>query len=513
MWKNSVLKELPIDPNENNVPRIVKNACFSKVKPTPVKNPKLVAVSKEALQLLDLNFKEKEIERYLSGNELILGCEPAAHCYCGYQFGVFAGQLGDGRAIYLGEKLNLKGERFELQLKGSGKTPYSRDGDGRAVLRSSIREFLCSEAMHYLGIPTTRASTLITSDTDVFRDIKYDGNQIKEKATIVSRIAPTFLRFGSFHITDDISGRKGPSSGNKEILTKLVEYIIKHYYSDITGSLEKKVLEFAKEISWRTAYLVALWQSVGFTHGVINTDNMSVVGVTIDYGPFGFLDAYDPNYISNASDTEGRYKFKNQPGICRWNLSRLFKSLLLIVPQLKDKFNEILDTFELQYHQLYLAKMRRKLGLFKELLEDYQLIKDLLNAMEKTSGDYTNIFRCLSRFTGKNQPVLKYILKQCKVEREEHEKIWSEWLNQYNNRLQLEDQTEERIKMMTSHNPRYILRNYLVQIAIEKAEQGDYSEINRLHELLQDPYDEKGRFQEYVYDQLPPGWASELCVT
>lgn len=282
--------------------------------------------------------------------------------------------------------------------------------------------------MHHLGVSTTRAGTLVTSDTDIVRDIKYDGNIIKEKASVVLRVAPSFLRFGSFQISDieDPYTRKcGPSYGNIQIVNDLLKYVIKHLYPDISAldkSFEIKILDFAKEITWRTIKMVVLWQSLGFTHGVLNTDNMSILGLFIDYGPFEFMDAYNPDYISNASDTEGRYKFKNQPGICKWNLEKLFDSVSLVFPNLQKEFDKILTNYSHQYHQLYLEKMRKKLGLFKELPEDYQLVKDLLDTMEKTSGDYTNIFRNLSQIKLSS----KSILKQCKVQNKEHEKIWSQ---------------------------------------------------------------------------------------
>ncbi|GFR27508.1 protein adenylyltransferase SelO-1, mitochondrial [Trichonephila clavata] len=309
-FDNLAISRLPMDPEERNYVRSVNAACFSKVMPTPVENPKLVAYSSSALSLLDLSVEESELEditEYFSGNKILHGSEPAAHCYCGHQFGYFSGQLGDGAAIYLGEVINARNERWEIQLKGAGLTPYSRTADGRKVLRSSVREFLCSEAMHFLGIPTTRAGTCITSDSKVIRDIFYDNHPKEEYCSIVLRIAPTFIRFGSFEIfktLDPITGRVGPSVGRYEILYSLLDYVIETFYPEIhvkSNDLIQKYSAFFEEVVLRTARLVALWQCVGFCHGVLNTDNMSILGLTIDYGPFGFLDIYDPNHVCNAS--------------------------------------------------------------------------------------------------------------------------------------------------------------------------------------------------------------------
>ena len=288
-FDNRALQQLPLDSDEQNYVRTVSGACFSRVRPTPVDNPILVSHSKEALSLLDIDPNKESIEKlvkYFSGNNVLPGSEPAAHCYCGHQFGYFSGQLGDGATMYLGEVINGRGERWELQLKGAGKTPYSRTADGRKVLRSSIREFLCSEAMHYLGVPTTRAGTCITSDSRVVRDIFYNGNPIEERCTVISRIAPTFIRFGSFEIfkrRDSHTGRQGPSLGHDDIKQQLVEYCISTFFPKIQEkemSLLEKTREFFREVVRSTAVLVSHWQSVGFCHGVLNTDNMSIMGLS-----------------------------------------------------------------------------------------------------------------------------------------------------------------------------------------------------------------------------------------
>ncbi|MCJ7638084.1 MAG: protein adenylyltransferase SelO family protein, partial [Nitrososphaeraceae archaeon] len=321
-FHNTAVNELPVDPIKQNYVRWVPNCCLSLVDPTPVQNPQLVHYSTDALSLIDLDsseFNKHQLTFYFSGNDILPGSIPYASCYCGHQFKIFAGALGDGRAITFGEIVNNKGERWELQLKGAGKTPFSRKGDGRAALRSSIREYLCSEFMYYLGIPTTRAASIVTSDTLIERDINYDGNVIQEKASIISRLAPTFIRFGSFQISDPM----GPSEGNKEIIHTLLKYVIKYHFPHIyskSKSLEQMTLEFADEVCLKTATIVAMWQAVGFTHGVLNTDNMSILGICLDFGPFGFMDNFDPDFVPNTSDKEGRYRFSNQSNICKWNL-------------------------------------------------------------------------------------------------------------------------------------------------------------------------------------------------
>ena len=313
-FDNLALRSLPLDSIKENYVRQVSNACFSKVKPTPLENPLLMLIySTAAMKLLDLDYKELqrvEAAEYLSGNKLLPGSETAAHCYCGHQFGSFAGQLGDGAAIYLGEVLNERGERWEIQLKGAGKTPYSRTADGRKVLRSTLREFLCSEAMHHLrDVPTTRAGSCVISDSTVVRDLHYDGNPQMERCAVVLRLAPSFIRFGSFQICngrDAETGASGPSQGRYDLLAKLYDYMCETFYADMcpkseSSSEQARNERVFEEIVRRTARTCAMWQCYGFVHGVLNTDNMSILGLTIDYGPFGFLERHDPDFIFNGS--------------------------------------------------------------------------------------------------------------------------------------------------------------------------------------------------------------------
>ncbi|KAF5926051.1 hypothetical protein HPG69_016758, partial [Diceros bicornis minor] len=420
-FDNRALRALPVetpppDPEgAPSTPRPVPGACFSRVRPAPLRQPRLVALSEPALALLGLGAppaaaaareaREAEAALFFSGNALLPGAEPAAHCYCGHQFGQFAGQLGDGAAMYLGEVCTAAGERWELQLKGAGPTPFSRQADGRKVLRSSIREFLCSEAMFHLGIPTTRAGACVTSQSTVIRDVFYDGNPKYEKCTVVLRIASTFLRFGSFEIfksADEHTGRAGPSVGRNDIRVQMLDYVIGSFYPEIQASHGSDTVQrnaaFFREVTRRTARMVAEWQCVGFCHGVLNTDNMSIVGLTIDYGPFGFLDRYDPDHVCNASDSAGRYAYSKQPEVCKWNLQKLAEAL---EPELPRELGEAIlaEEFDAEFHRHYLQKMRKKLGLVgAEREEDGVLVAKLLETMHLTGADFTNTFYLLSSF-------------------------------------------------------------------------------------------------------------------
>ncbi|XP_065838559.1 protein adenylyltransferase SelO, mitochondrial-like [Oscarella lobularis] len=617
-FDNTCLKSLPIDEVAENYVRTVAGACFSRVRPTPVRNPRTVAVSRSALDLIDLNDAETDRDDfadYFSGGKLFPGAEPAAHCYCGHQFGNFAGQLGDGAAMYLGEVVNRRGERWEVQFKGSGKTPYSRTADGRKVLRSSIREFLCSEAIHNLGIPTTRAGACVTSDTMIPRDINYTGNPIEERVTIVTRIAPSFIRFGSFEIfktRDPLTGRSGPSVGRKDILVTLLDYVISAHYPEIKAAhsddVESRYAVFFRAITSRTIDLVVHWQSVGFCHGVLNTDNMSILGLTIDYGPFGFMDRFDPNHICNSSDNNGRYTYRKQPGICLWNLERLADALAPVLS--REKSAEELKRYEKEFEIRFLKKMKQKLGLESDDADDSDLIDSLFETMHATGADFTNTFRCLSRLklpgTSKEEEaqadVLTYLLSQCsspqemlaseksmmdprqlhmllqlaqqnpqilellggslaqlEAEKNRQERVsqlekltpeeksakdhhlWNDWLEKYRLRVSKEVSTagdlsvdelqEKRVRLMNSHNPRFILRNYIAQNAIKKAEEGDFSEVKKVLERLENPYDDSPAdvavskptdetFAEKIpariaasYDTRPPVWALGLTVS
>lgn len=574
-FNNLALCSLPVDNEAKEGSRRIEGACFVLATPTPVSNPRTVAHSPSALSLLDLKMSElsrPEFEQYMSGNRLLPGSQSAAHCYCGHQCGYFSGQLGDGAAMYLGEVLNSRGKRWEVQLKGAGQTPFSNSKDGRKVLRSSIREFLCSEAMHHLGIPTTRAGCCVTSDTMVERDKYHTGTAIKERASLVLRIAPTFLRFGSFEIfkaSDPLTGYQGPSPGNIGILHKLLDYTINNFFPQITTqefqNCEDCYLAFYKEVVLLTARLVADWQSVGFCHGVANTDNTSIIGITMDYGPFGFMDYYDPSYISQSHDPRNRNSYKNQPGILKWNLLKLAEAIQDAVP-LKESSSALEELFDVEFEERFHEKMRLKLGLLKkELSTDKDLIKSLFDTMEETGADFTNTFRFLSNVTptsstgnGSGQDDVEYLVSQCvslqalissisrnpewsqmmatareawqftpnvishfekeaehflledkrrkeklrqlkmssQSEKEARDrKLWANWIGIYRERLDQEsdeqnfDQVnQERVKVMNANNPRFVLRNYIAQNAVEAAENGDFSKVQNLLNRLQTPY-------------------------
>ena len=412
-WQHTAINNLPIDEEMIQEPRQVRGANYSKVDTTPVYNPKIVSISDKAMkEILDISREEifeneHEWTEILSGNELPEEANPISHWYWGHQFGVFAGQLGDGRAITLGDIKNSKGEIWELQLKGSGMTPYSRFADGRAVLRSSIREYLCSEAIHALGIPTTRAGAIITSESTVVRDLLYDGHPIDENCSVVLRLAPNFIRFGSFETwlpTNIYSGMSGPSHGLEDkMLPTLYDYVIKYYYSEFWNKHEEKQItkedmyfDVFKEISRRTARLVALWQGVGFWHGVLNTDNMSILGLTIDYGPFGFMDHFNPDHICNHSDRDGRYTYENQPSMWKWNLLKLAEVMENYIPNAKD---HIKDNFDMIYSKYFMSEFMAKLGIRELQKGDILLINSMYKMLAKGGFDWTNFFRHLYKLT------------------------------------------------------------------------------------------------------------------
>ncbi|KAF3667486.1 UPF0061 protein [Capsicum annuum] len=525
-WDHSFVRELPADPRTDTLPREVLHACYTKVLPSvEVENPQLVVWSESVAELLELNPKEFERPDFpllFSGASPLVGAVPYAQNYGGHQFGMWAGQLGDGRAITLGEVLNSKSERWELQLKGAGKTPYSRFADGLAVLRSSIREFLCSEAMHSLGIPTTRALCLVMTGQDVTRDMFYDGNPKDEPGAIVCRVAQSFLRFGSYQLH--------ASRGNEdlEVVRTLADYTIRHHFPHLENMSKSESISFstgeeddstvdltsnkyaawAVEVAERTASMIARWQGVGFTHGVMNTDNMSVLGLTIDYGPFGFLDAFDPSYTPNTTDLPGRrYCFANQPDIGLWNVAQ-FATTLSTAKLLNEKeANYAMERYGIRFMDDYQAIMTKKLGLVKY---NKQMIGDLLKHMAVDKVDYTNFFRLLSNIKADatipdNQLLipLKAALLDIGMERKE---AWTSWVKSYIQELSTSGVSDdERKASMNSVNPKYILRNYLCQSAIDAAEQGDFGEVRRLLEVMQRPFDEQPGMEKYA--RLPPAWA------
>ncbi|XP_074577919.1 uncharacterized protein LOC141834497, partial [Curcuma longa] len=477
----------------------------------------------DSILCLVARLEQPDVPLIFSGASPLKGGLPYAQCYGGHQFGVWAGQLGDGRAITLGELLNSRGERWELQLKGAGKTPYSSFADGLAVLRSSIREFLCSEAMHGLGIPTTCALCLVTTGKLVNRDMFYDGNSKDEPGAVVCRVAQSFLRFGSYQI------HASRGKEDLELVRTLADYTILHHFphiekmnksdglsfevggegsSSVVDLTSNKYAAWSVEVAERTASLVASWQGVGFTHGVLNTDNMSVLGLTIDYGPFGFLDAFDPSYTPNTTDLPGRrYCFANQPDIGLWNIAQFTSTLSSAELISKEEANYAMERYGDKFMDEYQSIMTNKLGLSKY---NKQLISTLLNNMAVDKVDYTNFFRLLSNVKAdatisKTELLvpLKAALLDIGPERKE---AWTTWVQTYIEELVSSGVSDDERKVtMNSVNPKYILRNYLCQSAIDAAEQGDYGEVQRLLKLIEHPYDEQPGMEKYA--RLPPAWA------
>ena len=488
MSRLRTLEELTFD---NSYARL-SEPFYARVEPTPLPNPQLVSFNPDAAALLDLDpdqAKRPEFAGVFGGQLLVPGSEPIAMLYSGHQFGIYAGQLGDGRAILLGEVRNGRGEKWDLHLKGAGQTPFSRDGDGRAVLRSTIREYLCGEAMHGLGIPTTRSLCIVAGDEIVLRESP-------EVGAMLLRLAPTHVRFGSFQA---FFARRQP-----EHVQRLADYVIAQGYPHLTGAPDAHS-RFFHEVALRTAQLIAQWQAVGWAHGVMNSDNMSIVGLTLDYGPFGFLDGYDPSFICNHSDHHGRYSFRNQPDIGYFNLRCLGQALSsLITPQQEQ---EALAAYETAYAGRYLALMRAKLGLQEARSDDAALVDGLLGLMAASRTDYTIFFRALGGFKSgemeKNESLREFFLDRDGFDR---------WAARYRERLRVEgSRDEDRRARMNRVNPKYVLRNYLAQIAIERARQKDYSEIDRLRQLLRDPFAEQPEMESC--SAPPPDWGREIIVS
>jgi uncharacterized protein YdiU (UPF0061 family) len=650
-FENSYINNLYINKVTNpKTPQTTKGCNFTYVEPTPINNPRLIYLSPLCCEFLKLDLKtmienSDESAEYLSGNKLIVSSVPVAQCYVGHQFGILAGQLGDGRAITLGDMLVGDG-LYELQLKGSGLTPYSRFADGRAVLRSSIREFLCSEHLWSLGIPTTRALSLVGSDTTVQRDPLYSGNVIYEQCAVVCRLSPTFLRFGSFEIflpKDPLSGSMGPSNGlETEMLPKMLNYLGKFHfnklYTETCDNLKNFVNKLFLLTTIRSAILAAYWQSYAFCHGVLNTDNMSILGLTIDFGPFGFMEFFDNFYVCNNSDKHGRYAYMKQPEICKWNLNKLSEILKSIVDE-KD-LKEIIDNnYDKIYKEYFYTLNNHKLGLFLSSGEKNELIDNLYMMMENFGFDFTLFFRYLSEINEKEESLQNFISKLTKYSlnydmklkkirpsinetginklkdfldsdpmvlysyglepdfvktqmnkhtefekfkvtypnAEEYEKLkldsLNNWLQTYVNYLEkeyeklktlnikdfkenmtylLEDnfmfkyplpknvfqnKLQESINLSISEieksklnpknfeefnyykknymdrlNPKFILRNHVAQRVIERAENGEYDELDRVFNIITQPFDEHSdvEFSEYDTSTL---LAYNICVS
>ena len=473
---------------ENTYAALPEVFC-ERVKPTPFPNPYVVSVNHGAADLLNLDpgeFTRPDFAEYFCGAKLLPGSDPIAMLYSGHQFGHYVPQLGDGRAIMLGQVRNEKGESWELQLKGAGLTRFSRDGDGRAVLRSTIREYLCGEAMHGLGIPTTRSLCIVAGEEIVWRERPEPG-------AMLLRMAPSHVRFGSFEV---FFYRR-----QHEYLKVLADYVIDNHYPYVREA-ENPYARLLHEVAMRTGHLVAQWQAVGWAHGVLNTDNMSILGLTMDYGPFGFMEGYDPTFICNHSDHQGRYSFQHQPDIGYWNIRALGQALSLLIDE------EALQMGPQLYEQAMLEKyaelMRGKLGLVESHAGDDKLVTDLLNLMDSSRVDYTTFFRALGNFQ-QDTPSANASMRDFFL----HRDAFDDWAVRYRERLQAEkSQDVERKVRMDQVNPKYVLRNYLAERAIQQAvREKDYSEIDRLLELLSHPFTEQPGMEAYALpapDDSPP---------
>jgi uncharacterized protein YdiU (UPF0061 family) len=485
---NDFVRALPGDAELRNVPRQVRDACYTRVEPTPVAAPRLLGWSDDLAGRLGIERpagdRDAAVE-VLAGNRVLPAAQPYAARYGGHQFGHWAGQLGDGRAITLGEVLAADGTRQELQLKGAGRTPYSRTADGRAVLRSSLREFVCSEAMHWLGVPTTRALSLAATGEPVVRDMFYDGNPREEPGAVVCRVAPSFLRFGNFQIH--------AAQGERESLRRLADFVCERYFE------ERNIHEVFLEICRRTGLLMADWMRLGFVHGVMNTDNMSILGLTVDYGPYGWLEGYDLAWTPNTTDAEGRrYCYGNQPHVAQWNLARLAEALLPLGAD-KARLAEGMELYASTFADAWRSALAAKLGLAAlDRTEDEAFVGELFELLSAAETDFTIFFRNLATPTMASlRPAYYGDVPAERLDR---------WLGLYRARISREGLSEgERQARMNAVNPRYVFRNYLAQLAIDALEKGDASVLERLMQVLRWPYDEQPGHEDLAARR--PEWA------
>ncbi len=512
-FDNKYTRELPADPETSHETRQVTNSCYSRVQPVKAGAPELVAFSREMAEEVGLSSELCESEEFVevfSGNKVLSGMDPYATCYGGHQFGSWAGQLGDGRVINLGEIVNKEGRRWVLQLKGAGPTPYSRRGDGFAVLRSSIREFLCSEAMYHLGIPTTRALSLVTTGDQVIRDMFYDGNPQPEPGAIVCRTAPSFTRFGNFEI---LTWR-----GELDLLRRFADYTIRTDFPHLGEPSKEVYCAWFDEICTSTAEMIVHWQRTGFVHGVMNTDNMSILGLTIDFGPYGWLEDYDPGWTPNTTDAQGRrYRFGNQAEIAQWNLIQLANAIHPLIGEVQP-LEDSIQTYVNHHRDTWQRMMADKLGLAGFNKEsDNKLITDMQDLLQYVETDMTIFFRRLAALDVQSTVARSssvhnliehfsdayYLSEQLN---DEYIVMLDTWITHYKARLN-HDKTPDDLRRvkMNKVNPEYIFRNYIAQLAIDKAEKGDYSMVNELLEVLRKPYDEQTGKEEL--SKRRPEWA------
>ncbi|RPD50692.1 protein adenylyltransferase SelO [Paracnuella aquatica] len=500
-YRNEFVTHFPGDDSGDKRPRQTPGVLWSKAEPTPVAAPRLLAWSNELATDLGIATPTEQDVQLLGGNLLAPTMRPYAACYAGHQFGSWAGQLGDGRAITLGEWPIDGRQSWELQLKGAGPTPYSRRADGRAVLRSSVREYLMSEAMHHLGVPTTRALALVATGDEVMRDMFYNGNPQMEPGAIVMRAAPSFLRFGNFEMP--------ASREESENLQQLIDWTISRYYPHISG--EDAYVQWFAEVVERTATMIVEWLRVGFVHGVMNTDNMSILGLTIDFGPYSMLDDYDPTFTPNTTDLPGRrYAFGKQAAIAKWNLGALGGAVATLLPE-TEALLAALNSYDDVFWKKYYVMMCRKLGLETVVAEDARLINSLEQMLAAVKPDYTLFFQQLARITEapESEAAAVEIFADTFYADPSPEGAAAllQFLQQYEKRLQQNSgDAQVRQTIMQDANPKFILRNYLLHEAIEALEAGNEAPFRQLERAMKQPYDA-------VHDAAllgrRPGWATQ----
>lgn len=488
------LETLPFDNAFARLP----SAFYTRLAPEPLPRPYLVAASAEVAGLIGLDPAEltrPEFPQIFAGNQLLPGSEPLAAVYSGHQFGMWAGQLGDGRAHLLGE-IAGPGRGWEIQLKGAGQTPYSRFADGRAVLRSSIREYLCSEAMAALGIPTTRALCVVGSDAPVRRETI-------ETAAVVTRLAPSFIRFGSFE--------HWRATRQMDTLRQLADYVIDRFRPECRDAANPYDA-LLRDVGRRTGELIAHWQAVGFMHGVMNTDNMSILGLTLDYGPFGFMDTFDAGHICNHSDDHGRYSYKSQPQIGHWNLYALGRALAPLIGEQDAVQVAIEESYAPAFERHFMDLMRAKLGLTQALPGDEDFIGETFGLLQDHHPDYTQFFRQLGRLPAQVDEAGRVAadapLRDLFIDRSAADT----WLALWRARLGAEARPDaERQAAMQAVNPKYVLRNWIAESSIRAARSGDYSEVHAVHACLSRPFDEQPEYERFAAP--PPEWAAGLAVS
>jgi uncharacterized protein YdiU (UPF0061 family) len=527
-FENPSVVALPTDASDDRHPRQVTGACQSRVTPERVPAPRLLGWSHPLAKQLGLLPPSDQAVEILAGNRVLPTMEPFAACYGGHQFGHWAGQLGDGRAITLGELPAPDGSRWEVQLKGPGLTPYSRRGDGRAVLRSSLREFVCSEAMHHLGVPTTRALALVATGESIVRDMFYDGRPELEPGAITTRVAPSFLRFGNYQIH--------AARGDLETLRRLVDFTIGRYFPDLLSRGERtanpeSIAAWYAEVARRTAVMVAHWMRVGFVHGVMNTDNMSVLGLTIDYGPYGWMDVYDPDFTPNTTDAQGRrYRFGNQPAIAQWNLARFGEAIAPLLGDL-DPIHAGLAVYRQTFEREHASQMAAKLGLSTlDDPADMHLLVECLDLMQAVETDWTLFFRCLSDVSldvpgfpddrgaaSPDEPAVAHArqrlvaLEPAFYQPPDDTLVlrWEAWLDALAVRVRAQGLThDERRTRMRAASPAIVPRNYLVHEVIQAVTAGDNGPLEALMQAIQRPFDDAaghpsftGRMPEWARDR------------